>query len=295
MAVQVVRGETVFFFGESHVLGFAERIVQRGGAPPLMCHTFFLRGAVCFANVATPEGALCAPLKDALQFSRLFVDTQDDEPEQSVYVARSSQWRFVARQRFAVPPLVVLNFGQYDIFQAIESFPAPDFHLPELRSMHRLAGPFASRTIMGASDARFAHEWFAQRIAPFRVALARLRELGITRLATLAIPPPTLDEHACEATVRLLGGSGTPEKLRAAFRYKVALLLNALVREVCDAEDCVFLDSWPLLTRNGLLRPDVVLADEVHLNDRATDIILQHLIAPAAVRTSDESEIVSMR
>jgi len=287
---QVIRGESVLFVGESHVLSFAERIVLRGDAPPLTCQSYFLANAVCLGNLTTAAGVLCSPVRNALRAARLLVETRDDEPDESVYATNHVMWRRVARRRFSAPPLLVFSLGSYDVFAAIDQFSHDDFHLPALPQMHKLAGPFASRTLPDALDAETALAWFTARVQPFRTALTRLRELGFTRIAALAIMPPTLDDGVCRYTVENLGGpaAGTPAKLRPAFRYKAALVLNALIAQACEAEGATFLDSWPLLTHDGLVRSDV-LADEAHLNDAAVEQVLLRLVAPAATYAGRET------
>ena len=81
MSETVRRAETVFFLGESHALAFAERIVLRDGAPPLMCQPLFLVNGVALATITTADGKLNGQVRSLLRASRLVVDVGQRESD----------------------------------------------------------------------------------------------------------------------------------------------------------------------------------------------------------------------
>jgi hypothetical protein len=281
---RILRGESIIFLGESHTLSFADRVVLREAAAPLVCHSIFLSSAICLATVTNSDGGLAGPVRNAMRSFRLLIDEPGEEAsEESVFMTPRKMWRNVARRRFTVPPLIVICLGSYDIFRTINEFPAEDFAFGETPLLHRPAPSFAV-PLPDAMDAADAVAWFSARVEPLRAALQRLREVGFPRLSCLAVPPPTLDDDLTARAVNGLGGAVTPGKGRRAFRYKVAMLLNALVAQVCADEGVDFLDSWPLLTEGGIVRPDALM-DAAHLNGGAVDELLQLLVVPVAERT----------
>ena len=191
------------------------------------------------------------------------------------------QWQKIARRRFSRPPLIVLTLGSYDIFKAIDAFPGDDFHMPAHVPIHPLAPSLVPATLPGAVSVDVATTWALGRAKPLQEAFRHLRALGFARLAMLSVLPPPVDDGFMAAAVGKLGGDASSPRLRTAFRYKIALLLNGLIAEVCGAEDVPFLDCWPLLTRDGL-QSSAMFQDKVHLNDRGVEEVLRALVVPVA-------------
>jgi hypothetical protein len=284
----ITRAETVLFLGESHTLSFSERVISRPGLPPLVTQPIFIPNAVSLATITNQQGVLYAGVRNALKATRLLVDDPGGaEDDVGIFMSANAMWRRVAARRFTAPPLVVVCMGSYDIFRAINEFPSDDFDVPDMPYVHPLSERLEFRHLADHLGVHETTTWFVSRVKPLQAALVTLREYGFARLAFLAIPPPTLDAEVVARAVSLLAGSGTPGKLRPAFRYKAALYYNALAAQICAAEGVDFLDSWPMLTEDGLVR-DGALVDGVHLSDAMVDAILLELVVPAAARAFDE-------
>lgn len=287
MTAHVVRGETVLLLGESHVLSFAERVVLREGRHPITFDPLFVPNAVTLSTLTNSSGLLHPQVRNALRGARLITDALDRE--ESIFVSSDSLWIHHARMRFLQQPLLVLCFGSLEILFAIARVPGADFHLPQTRHIHPVS-PLIGEPDDRAYSSDDAAGYFIRRIKPFQIALQRLKELGFTRLGALAIPPPTLDDQRTHAICLALGYDLEAHQVALGPRYRSALFLNALMAQICEAEGALFLDTWPLLTQNGLVA-DGVLSDEAHLSNAAADKVALDLIAPAVDRTSQSAVI----
>ena len=191
----MVRGEDVYFIGESHVLRFADRVVLRGGEPPLVCRAVFLGAAANMASIATEDGDLSPSLRRKLQASRILIDArvagpgEPRAPDEAAFASPRPGYRR-ALPGTAQPPLLVFCLGSYDVFATIMDFRTDDFAMPPAPYMHRLAARFAGE-LPGAASVDEATTWFIGRVKPLQNAFARLREIGFTRMAFLSVMPPT--------------------------------------------------------------------------------------------------------
>ncbi|MBV8642718.1 MAG: hypothetical protein JO225_02240 [Candidatus Eremiobacteraeota bacterium] len=284
--MQVRRAETVLFLGESHALSYAERVIERDDAPPLVCQPIFLAQAVALSNFTNDREQLNGQVRSALRSARLLVDEPGSPANgDGIFTARTGAWRFVAEMRYAVrPPMLVVCLGSYELFLALRDYPADDFVLPTTRLIHPLAPSLQRPLLLDHTNEHGATKYFTERVKPFQIGLQRLRERGFTRLAVISILPPTTDVPTLAHNVEALSGVVSP-RVCPEFLYKAALILNALVAQACDAEGAQFLDAWPLLTRDGVARDDVLLADGVHLRDHVIEELLEQLVVPAANRS----------
>jgi hypothetical protein len=274
ITVQV--GETALFLGESHALQFSEHVVAREGRSPVVCEPLFLPNATNLANFCDESGALNASVLRALETTRL-IQIEGEFASSAVAVPG---WLRLKERRFASEPLLVICLGSLDILQAIGEYPADDFVLPATPYLHAMpAGP-AFADLPNALSADHATAWFTAKTATLQRGVKRLRALGVGRIAFLSIVPPTTNDDRCRRMVKALGvANPSAARLRTAFRYKAALLLNAYARQICEAEDVAFLDTWPMTTADGLGRADC-MADGAHLNRQTIERILIDLVEP---------------
>jgi len=284
--MRVRRAETVLFLGESHALSYAERVIERDDAPPLVCQPIFLPQAVALSNFTNDREQLNAPVRIALRSARLLVDEPGlPENGDGIFTVRAGAWRFIAEMRYTVrPPMLVVCLGSYELFLTLRDYPADDFVLPTTRLMHPLAPSLRRPLLRDHTNEHDATKYFTERVKPFQIGLQRLRERGFTRLAVISITPPTTFVPTLAHNVEALGGAISP-RVCPEFLYKAALVFNALVAQACEAEGAQFLDAWPLLTRDGVVRDDVLLADGTHLKDHAVEELLEALVVPAVSRS----------
>lgn len=279
-ASPVRHAETVFFLGESHALSFAERVVEREGAPPLMCQALFVANGVSYATITNPDGSLNAQVRRLLRANRLIVEPPQNES--GLLQSAAPIWQYAARMLFSRPPMIVLTLGSYDIFRAIVEFPGDDFHLPSHVPLHPLAPSLLPHALPGAVSIDHAATWAMGYVTPLQNALQRLRELGFERLGLLSAMPPPPDEALTKEVVAQLGGDPNTPRTRTAFSYKTALFLNGLMAHVCAVERVQYLDAWPLLTSDGIQISEL-FSGNIHLNDRGVDEVLTRLVVPASL------------
>lgn len=113
------------------------------------------------------------------------------------------------------------------------------------------------------------HSFIKTLLSPYVAGLIQLRTMGLTRIATLSIAPPTTDD-------------GEYQRFNGYFvhkdtRYKAALLMNDVLREMAELNKFVFVDIWEAVTENGYLSSDYYL-DGTHLNSAAGCIAIDKLL-----------------
>jgi hypothetical protein len=129
-----------------------------------------------------------------------------------------------------------------------------DFNTPfDVSNLDRLP-PYEARRVVSVEE---FFSFLAAELSALFKALKILRGHGLRTLFLHALPPPTVEDERCEHVLH----KRTPARLR----YKIAMAVNYLYRAVCADLDVGFVDTWPLVTENDLLRPEFFL-DGIHLN-----------------------------
>jgi hypothetical protein len=171
-------------------------------------------------------------------------------------------------------PVVVLCVGALDVAWILSELgPGVDFELDDPRFV---ATAFASHPhTRVSSDA--VRELCRTRIAPLEVALRRLVDLNFEQLYVRSLHPPTLEDIAYFRMRRVLTS--------AVQRYKVTILVNALLREAAERAGARFLDTWHETTLGGVVRPEFVF-DADHLNRAAAELAVGKLLRDLIVRRS---------
>ncbi len=108
----------------------------------------------------------------------------------------------------------------------------------------------------------------AQHYNPLFRGLRILRAAGVRSVYLHAIPPPTLDDVAAARVI----GVEVPARLR----YKLAMSVNYIYSVVCADIGMGFIDTWPMVTRDGLLDEEYYL-DGFHLNRQHSEVSVREV------------------
>lgn len=117
---------------------------------------------------------------------------------------------------------------------------------------------------------------------PLFRGLQILRNVGLRTIFLHSITPPPIDD---EYYFRVLNQS-CPGQLR----YKLAMFVNYMYRRVCADLGVTFIDAWPHVTENDVVRPEFYL-DGMHLNQQhsVVSVKLVHRAMQTALRNSDDA------
>ncbi len=179
-------------------------------------------------------------------------------------------------QRERCDPPIVLACGGLDCARIGRDIPFDDIELPpDLNA--RFDVP-----IMCSANAQGAAPWFEMltlahdRMAGLRRGLRVLRRMGFGRLAILSLPPPTDDESLFMGLRKTLALPIREARQGPRLRYKLVLLMNDVLLRICREEGVDFIDRWSEQTRDGIVRPGV-LVDAIHVTsaeaDRTVDVM----------------------
>jgi hypothetical protein len=140
-----------------------------------------------------------------------------------------------------------------------------DFDLPfEADGLNRLPAFAASRRYRSDEVLKL----LAQHFNPLFHGLRIMHAAGIRSVYLHAIPPPTLDDVEASRVIGL--------EVPARLRYKLAMSVNYIYSVVCADIGIGFINTWPMVTRDGLL-DDAYYLDGFHLNRNHTEVSVREV------------------
>lgn len=152
----------------------------------------------------------------------------------------------------------ILTVGEINARYLLQQFVADeiDFEVPfDCRGIERLSS-WNPRKVIGA---KAMLQLLADKFSRLFVGLRVLREAGLRTLFLHGVPPPATDDADAKRVLQ----HDSPGQLR----YRLAMYINFLYREVCRDLGVGFIDTWNLVTEGNVLRPEFYL-DGLHLNQR---------------------------
>jgi hypothetical protein len=276
----------VYVLGDSHAVAFDLRFFARQEDRPYLFQALYAPGLNA-ANCAGDGGELAPAIAAALARGGLLVETGGRlQPRHRSEDAVVRHLAALSGRPHDEPPAIAISIGGLDIVHfGVSLTDVDDVALPA--SLMERSGPLSAPPLDGALPFDDAVRAFAERMQPLGQALRELRAHGFERLALLSLAPPTPHDDAfrnARASLQL------PEKAShatLAWRTKLALVANAVLRAIADAEGVVFVDRWSAQVRDGVALPGL-LADRMHLNDWAADAtalaIVEHLFGTTVPR-----------
>lgn len=280
------RPRFVHVLGDSHALVFGGRIVEVSDPVPgrYFFQTAFVPGirAEWFSD---ENGNLGAPVASALLQERILVDVNGAVTP--YHFVKDRAWRGAAllegRSR---PPSLALSCAGFDVMYLIWNLPQADIEIPDS------VGAFFDIPQMCRTASRDALSWDVAMqccralLEPLETGLAHLRRMQLRALMVLSLTPPTPSDVTFRAMAAAWGYLGRGPRTFAAWRYKVAILMNEGLRRVCEIHDVPFINFWNETTRDGLADPQSFRSDTIHLNSEAAAKVIAEMIAWTGVRAA---------
>jgi hypothetical protein len=122
-----------------------------------------------------------------------------------------------------------------------------------------------------------------ERFMGLRYGLRALYATGFTRLAILSLAPMTPDDALWRRLrERMLLPPVREERMGVRFRYKVTLIVNHVLRQICREEGVVFINRWNAQTRDGLAIPGLLQDDGIHIRSAYAQETVADIVAWAA-------------
>jgi len=289
MADTVLSALPVHVVGDSTAVPYDNRVFVRDGMPPFAFRSFYIGGArVARVGVALDTFAPSL-LDDVFVAAQLVVDDGRDRTATHRLSASdpagtdiARHWALLSALREPGEPWILLSYGIFDICDLLATLDGDDVELsPSARERWRSAPYCVEPQRAGATPwASLRHRiWWEFRA--LRTLVVRLRSIGFARIAIAAVQPPHPDDVTFAATVSLACNVKLPPARRTlSLRYKVVITANEVLAAICEHEDAHFVDAWPALTDNGVLRSEYVHPDQFHIADAG----VRHAIAAFAER-----------
>jgi hypothetical protein len=259
----------VYILGDSHAVAFDLRFFAGQGNRPYLFQAVYAPG-LNSANCAGDDGELSPLIASALEQRGLLVESGGR------LRARHRSDDAVVRHLTALSgrphdeaPAVAISIGGLDIVHfGVALTDVDDVAMPE--SLAERDGPLSLPALAGALPFDDAVRAFAERMQPLAQALRDLRSHGFERLALLSLAPPTPRDDAFRNARASLQLPEKPSHATLAWRTKLALVANTVLRTIADETGVVFVDRWSAQVRDGVALPGL-LADRMHLSDWAAD------------------------
>lgn len=264
----MVRPESIYVLGDSHVLPYHMRLYASDGIPPVVFHALYSPGFAAELLVGT-HGELAPAIADPLRRGGLLVDV--DGRAVALHRTHDAHWRHCCELagRAQTSPAIVLSVGGLDAmnFGAGPS-DVDDIVLPE--TVVPRTGPLAAAPLPGAVPFDEAVRGLAEFMEPVAQAIRDLEWHGFRRLALLSVVPPTSRDSAYRAARTSLRLSVNQSNVTTAWRYKLIMVANEVLRRVAAETGIAFIDRWNDQVQDSLALPGL-LNDWVHLSDWGTD------------------------
>ncbi len=248
----------IHMVGESHSLVFSNLLFRPGGAQEnYLCKTRFL--PVLKAAEYSAGNDLSADYVHALIAEGIV-----DSSLRPAFLHAEPSAAFLAGMPVMAPPMVLFA-GDLDMHQLFRQIGGSyDFILPD----DPCYGTDKAKQILPYSDVEGHISGF---LNPFFNAVRLLKSVGFSRMMIHCLPPRTPDNVAAS---HWTGGI----IIDAAVRAKLTLIANRQIAAFCADAGIAFIDTWPDLTENGLLRPEFEL-DGAHINRQSALISLEKITA----------------
>lgn len=259
MSIELLGAVTpIHMVGESHSLVFSNLLFRPEGAQEsYLCKTRFL--PVLKAAEYSAGNDLSADYVHALIAEGIV-----DSSLRPAFLHAEPSAAFLAGMPVMSPPMVLFA-GDLDMHQLFRQIGGSyDFILPD----DPCYGTDKAKQILPYSDVEGHISGF---LNPFFNAVRLLKAVGFSRMMIHCIPPRTPDNAAAS---HWTGGI----IIDAAVRAKLTLLANRQIAAFCAEAGIAFIDTWPDLTENGLLRPEFEL-DGAHINRQSALISLEKITA----------------
>lgn len=255
---QVIRPHPIYMIGDSHSLIFNDLIFYESD---ILKQYFITRPIYCRGLTAhgfcDDTGQINPDLIQLLKFHALIAS--DFKP---VHMMTSGLelTEVTVSQKSKQMPLIVFQCGDIDLRQIfLKEFGLKyDFHLPEeIASLNGLPQLDTPRSMVAFE---LVEDFVQKLIEPMFNGLKRMSKAGIGELFLHSLVPPIVSDYAFEKINEFT--------VPAIIRYKATLLFNHLLEKACLENDIYFLDVWPELTDNHILKDQYIL-DGIHLNRQA--------------------------
>jgi len=286
----------IFMLGDSNTIVFDNLLFQ---CPKFFAQPFVTRAMYCHglmaANFTSESGALNPAVfgsllrhlvvlghESAMYSVHKQVATALSRAEEIELRGVAHRWTTRANDH-AKPHPIVIMVGTLDLLALLTTLPAGcDFAVADGRYP---LGAFPEEPVGPYVPSAFVDRLVAERLKPLERGLALLREASLENVYVHSLHPPAIEDR--KFTFRRAGCSQT------SLRYKVALTINAHVRELCARQGVRYLDMWGATTNDGLLDRrfeydgDHLNRFAAHLTVEAVLADLAHRILPKAIPLSD--------
>jgi hypothetical protein len=231
---------------------------------------------------AASDGTLHPMIVQALESVRVLVPGRNG-PEAG-HRSADPLWSWVREiENRPSSPVVVFSTGSLDLIDVGTAIAKHDFALPAFIADDLTTPADCRATLPGAVPSERVEQIYASSLAPLRTAFRTLRGLGITQLGVLGIGPVTPDTAVYARMLDAFRIPVPPGQLEPAFRRKLVVGLNGMLRRLCDEEGAIFIDRWSRSTHDGEPLPGMRL-DGVHYTPEAAAATAADIIAAFGAR-----------
>lgn len=255
----------VYVVGDSTTLVFRDRVSRSASGASYVTRTMYCPHlkASTFSDAA---GIPHAEMLGVLQTECLLVD--EEGPPVAHHRAKSPHWRNVARlsRRPRSAPQLTFSFGGLDVPAIASTFGADvDFDLPdEWSALPAVPGAVRRLSTDAVLDA------VRTLFRPVESGVQTLQRWGFDSLLFHSLPPT---QRTGEPHYHWFFSGYVPVELRAKF----IAASNYVLREICVRNGIPFLDAWPLISDDGVLRREFSL-DAFHYNALASAKVTRRAI-----------------
>lgn len=283
--MQVGRVNPIFVAGDSQSIVYGDRVYIDGECSYV---TRTLHCGLHAGDLADEHGTLYEPFVVGLRGARLALPVNGRL--EACHVSGAGElWALTGPdQRQRADPPIVFACGHLDLSRIARDLPFDDFALPDDIAQHFNVPPVCLENDGDGASAFDMRTLAHTRLMTFRIGLRVLRRLGFGRLAVLSLAPFGTDDAQFAQLADVVALPGHARRLALKFRYKLVLLMNSVLEQLCREEGIDFLNRWPEQTSGGIVRAGV-LHDQFHISSAEADRGLPDLVRWAEATRATET------